>query len=136
MFSQVHTPVIISYKGTEVSRPLDYRLASVDLIIADIGERIARIRLSRNISQEALAEKTGLTRRTLSRLETGQGATLDTLIRVLRGLGLESHLEALLPNPGIQPARRLAGKGHERQRARTTAADKDEPWAWDGDETP
>lgn len=119
-----------------MSQSLDYRLASVELIIMDIGERIARIRLSRNISQEALAEKTGLTRRTLSRLETGQGATLDTLIRVLRGLGLESHLEALLPNPGIQPARRLAGKGHERQRARTTTADNDEPWAWDGDETP
>ncbi len=119
-----------------MSQPLDYRLASVELIISDLGDRLARVRLSRNISQEVLAAKAGLTRRTLSRLETGQGATLDTLVRVLRGLGLENHLEALLPNPGIQPAQRITGKGHERQRARPTAADKDETWGWDAEETP
>ena len=113
-----------------MSHKIDYNLANVDLIMKDLGARLARTRLSRNISQEDLAEKAGITRRTLSRLETGQGATLDTMVRVLRGLGLESHLEALLPNPDIQPIHRQTFKTPERKRARPAANDKSEPWRW------
>jgi transcriptional regulator with XRE-family HTH domain len=118
-----------------LSHTPDYQVATIDLIVKDLGARLARVRLARNVSQEALADKAGITRRTLSRLETGQGATLDTLVRVLRGLGLESHLEALLPDPGIQPIHRTSAKTPERKRARATAADKAEPWRWGEDQT-
>lgn len=117
-------------------KQLEYRLANVDQIIADLGNRIAQVRLARNISQDDLAAKAGITRRTLSRLETGQGATLDTLVRVLLGLGLESHLEVMLPNPELQPVQRLARKGHERKRARSPLAAVADPWKWDENETP
>jgi len=117
-------------KGIFVSQKIEYHIANVDLIVKDLGARLARIRLSRNISQGDLAEKAGITRRTLSRFETGQGATLDTMVRVLRGLGLESHLEALLPNPDIQPVQRHNSKTLERRRARPTANDTAEPWRW------
>jgi putative transcriptional regulator len=113
-----------------VSQNIDYHIANIDLIVADLGARLARIRLTRNVSQADLAANAGITRRTLSRLENGQGATLDTLVRVLRGLGLESHLEALLPNPDIQPVHRLAAKTPERKRARRTIDDDPEPWRW------
>lgn len=119
-----------------MSQNPDYRIANVDLIIKDLGERTASIRLSRNISQDDLAGRAGITRRTLSRLETGQGATLDTFVRVLRGLGLEEHLQALLPNPGIQPIRRHSGKTQERKRARASKESSPAPWSWDEDQTP
>lgn len=116
--------------------PAEYERVSVAQVIADLGNRIAQVRLSRNINQDDLAAKAGITRRTLSRLETGQGATLDTLVRVLLGLGLESHLEAMLPNPGMQPMQRLVRKGRERKRARASAVESTVPWKWDEDETP
>lgn len=116
-----------------MSQNIDYHIATIDLIVADLGARLARIRLTRNVSQADLAARAGITRRTLSRLENGQGATLDTLVRVLRGLNLESHLEALLPNPDIQPVHRLASKTPERKRARRTTDEEPEPWRWGED---
>jgi len=119
-----------------MSRKLDYRIASTELIVRDLGESLASIRLSQNISQKNLAEKAGINRRTLSRLENGQGATLDTLVRVLRGLSLEDHLAALLPDSGIQPVQRLAVKKQERKRASATVKEQAKPWSWDENETP
>lgn len=117
---------------------VDYSLASVEQLAHDIGERLSRIRLGRNLTQQALAAQAGISTRTLRRLEAGEGATLDTLIRVVRGLGLESHLEALLPDPGIQPVERLARGGHERKRARAPVpvVGPEVPWTWGEDETP
>ena len=119
-----------------MSPNIDYQIASTDLIVKDMGARLARVRLSRNISQEALAGKAGITRRTLSRLETGQGATLDALVRVLKGLDLESHLDALLPDPGIQPMQRSSATAAERKRARPKVEESAAPWHWDEDELP
>ncbi len=115
---------------------LNYKLASVEQLAQDIGERFSRIRLARNLTQQALAAQAGISTRTLRRLEAGEGGTLDTLIRVVRGLGLENHLEALLPDPAIQPVERLARGGHERKRARAKATGSDEPWTWGEDEIP
>ena len=117
-----------------MSHKIDYKLASTEQIIEDLGKRIALIRLTRNISQNTLAERAGLTRRTLSRLETGKGATLETWIRVMRSLGLENDLEACLPDPGIQPVQDLAGG--KRQRARPGTGPERGSWHWDEDEAP
>jgi putative transcriptional regulator len=120
-----------------MSQNINYKMAAVDQLVSDLGQRIARIRLAHNISQEDLATRSGITRRTLSRLETGHGASLETWVRVLRGLGLEDHLQACLPDPGMQPvARQASGTGEERKRARAGKVAEQAPWFWDQDETP
>jgi transcriptional regulator with XRE-family HTH domain len=55
---------------------------------SDLGRGIGEIRRAQKLTQEQLAEQTGLARPWLAKLETGRSATvLDQLLRVLRILG-------------------------------------------------
>lgn len=54
----------------------------------DLGHAVAEIRRARGMTQEDLAERGGLTRTWLSKLETGHSTSvLDHLLRLLRRLG-------------------------------------------------
>lgn len=97
----------------------------------EIGERLARLRLSRNVTQANLAEQAGIGIRTLRRLETGEPSTLDTFLRVVTTLYLEDAILAALPEGKIRPIERVSKKGTERQRARPAKNKPDQPtWTW------
>lgn len=101
----------------------------------EIGERLARLRLSRNVTQATLAEQAGIGVRTLRRLEAGEPSTLDTFLRVASALDLEDDILAVLPEGQIRPIERVSRKGNQRQRARPTEAKPGRPtWKW-GNET-
>lgn len=107
---------------------------TIEGALRDIGERIAQIRLSRNIKQADLAKEAGASLRSVRRLEAGQNTSLDTLIRVLGALGLGNLLAGSLPDPAIRPVERVTHKGHERRRARDQSKGTPaEQWTW-GDE--
>lgn len=96
-----------------------------------LGRKLAQIRLARNILQAELAETAGISERTLRRLESGDGATLDTFIRVLAALNLGDNLDLLVPDPSIRPMERLRTSGNERQRSSATKEDKTTgKWEW------
>lgn len=103
--------------------------------LAELGERLTRLRLNRNATQGALAEEAGVSLRTLQRLEDGQPTQLVNLVRVLRALDLLENMEALVPAPAASPLQQVARRGKERQRAssRRDATDPPKPWSW-GDE--
>ena len=62
-----------------------------------IGENTARIRKEKGLTQEALAEKSGLSQQYISGLENGQrNPTIVTLFELSSALGV-SHLELLTP---------------------------------------
>lgn len=125
--------------------------------IADLGEQLERHRLLQNIAQADLAEKAGISTRTLRRLESGEGGTLDSFIRLLIGLNIDSNLSVLIPDSTIRPIERTRRAKAERMRAsgsrKSLASDKAESvatkenekgestvgnkssWAW-GDEKP
>ena len=48
-------------------------------IVRELGERLARTRLERNLTQAELAEQAGIAKRTLERIEAGGAAQLDSL---------------------------------------------------------
>lgn len=100
-----------------MSQKIDFSLAPVNKIEEALCERITEIRLSRNINQTNLAKEAGISRRTISRMENGEGVSLETFIRVLRALNLTHHLEALLPDPKIRPIERVSLQGQQRRRA-------------------
>jgi HTH-type transcriptional regulator/antitoxin HipB len=55
---------------------------------ADLGRGVGEIRRAQKLTQEQLAEQTGIARPWLAKLETGRSAiVLDQLLRVLRILG-------------------------------------------------
>lgn len=121
-----------------MANKLDFKIANPEQIIKQMGETLAQIRLSRNITQDDLASIAGISTRTLSRLESGEKTSLDTLVRLMQALNLESHLAALLPDPGVQPVQQLEGRGAERKRVRSRSVKKgkDQAWRWDEGTTP
>lgn len=44
-----------------------------ETILAELGRRLARTRLERNISQQGLATEAGVSKRTVERIEAGAG---------------------------------------------------------------
>ena len=113
---------------------IDFSIATSDQIIKALCKRLENIRLTRNITQEKLAEASGVAIKTIYNLEKGENVSLDTFIRVLTALGIQHNLEGLLPDPTVRPIERVTSSGTERKRARTSqSSDKSKPWSW-GDE--
>ncbi len=88
-----------------------------EAIRKELGARLRRERLNQNITQAELAELAGISRRTLVAAEKGDGTTLETLIRLLRGLGKLGQLDQFLPVPEISPLQLAKLKGKVRQKA-------------------
>ena len=102
---------------------------------SEIGRRVAKLRLARNITQQALAGEAGIGVRTIRRLEAGQATSLDSFLRVIIALGLGDDLLGVLPSYEIHPIERVDTRGVERRRARGKKTHHTgAPWTW-GEET-
>lgn len=69
----------------------------------DLGEQLRLLRLRRGLDQRQVAHEAGIALNAVKRLESGQGATLTSLIKVLRVLGREDWLATLAPAVSISP---------------------------------
>lgn len=78
-------------------------LKPVQELQATLGERIKRLRLSRNLDQQTTAEKAGISLRALGNLEGGRGSTVETLLRTLRALDHLEGIETLAPEITVDP---------------------------------
>ena len=102
-------------------------------VLQELGARMTRARLERNLTQAALAEQAGVAKRTVERLESGEAATqLSGFIRVCRTLGLLERLDALIPEAEASPMEQLKLQGRRRQRAsgRKVSAVVPKKWTW------
>lgn len=108
-------------------------------ILRELGERLASMRLERNLKQADLATQAGISKRTLERMEAGGATQLANLVRVCRALGLLDGFETLVPQPLPSPLAQLKLRGRQRQRATSTRSAAsvnavNEPagkWTWD-----
>jgi len=108
-------------------------LLTDDAVLAEIGRRMARCRIDRQLTQADVAEQAGVSKRTVERIEAGASIQMSTVIRILRVLDLLPGLDRLLPEPGPRPMDLLKLKGKVRQRAssgRRPDRSKKE-WSWD-----
>jgi transcriptional regulator with XRE-family HTH domain len=83
---------------------------------AKLGEQIRDLRLRQNIHQEQLAEQAGVALNAVKHLESGKGATLSSLVKILRALGRADWIDTLAPPVSISPIQMLKAKPR-RQRA-------------------
>jgi transcriptional regulator with XRE-family HTH domain len=90
-----------------------------DTVLDELGQRLARTRLARNMSQLQLAQEAGIAERTVARIERGESTTLVNFVRVLRALGLVEGLDQLVPEPAPNPLVELELRGRQRRRAST-----------------
>lgn len=102
------------------------------VVLRELGRRLARHRLDRDLSQAALAHEAGISRRTLVRLESGQSTQLTNLLRVLRVLGLLANLDRLVPAPRPSPLAQL----EQAERARRRASRRMRPGTVERKDTP
>jgi len=99
--------------------------------IEDLGQRIAKYRLSRNLRQNDVAATAGVSRGVLTRLESGKGGTIDSLVRVLKALDMDDRILNIVPDATMSPLDPRAAIG-SRQRARKPNDENDEigPRTW------
>ena len=108
---------------------------SDDVILRELGGRLAGLRLAHSMTQARLATQTGVSKRTVERLESGHSGQLSSLIRVLRALDLIKDLNVLIPptEPGPMDLLRLRGKTRRRASRPSGPDDQDDPWTWGDD---
>ena len=111
------------------------KLLTDDAILEEIGARVTRYRLDLQLTQADLADRAGVSKRTVERIEAGTSAQMSSIIRVLRALDLLPTLDRMFPDAGPRPIDLLHRKGKLRQRAssRRRDAPSAEPWSWDDD---
>jgi hypothetical protein len=86
-------------------------------ILKVVGIRAKKERLNQNRTQEDLAKEARVGLNVIKNLESGQGCTLGSFIRILRSIGKLEHLDLFLPEPGISPVQLAKLGGHERREA-------------------
>lgn len=90
----------------------------VQTILSELGEVLKLYRVSLNLSQADVEEKSGVSKRSISRLEQGDGIQLDNFIKVLSALNLENNLSVLVPDIKNRPSYHLEKGRKEKRRAK------------------
>lgn len=67
----------------------------------EIGQRIRVRRIEAKLSQKDLADKAGLSLRSVSNIENGRDASFKSITMLLRVLSLVDNLDLLIPEPII-----------------------------------
>lgn len=105
--------------------------------LKELGERIRAHRITMDLSREALAEKAGIGKNTLVRLEMGKSVSLSHLVKVLMQFGFAEALVNIVPDYSRSPMMLLreSQKLPQRKRAgRKKKAAPNAPWVWKEDE--
>ena len=105
-----------------------------------IYEQLESIRIQKNISQTELAESAGISRRTISRMENGQGISFNTFIRIMQAFHLTDRLSALFATEAeqISPVDRVQEKRKSvryrasgKRKKKSSNKKSDQRWEWD-----
>ena len=90
-------------------------IKSPEELLQEIGEKVKERRLHEGLTQATLADKAGVSRRSLIELEAGRGSQLETFVRVLKAMGLDDNLATTIPVPRVGPMSMLnSAKGRKR----------------------
>jgi len=102
-------------------------------ILHELGQRLSAIRIDRNLTQAALADQAGVSKRTVERLESGEVAIqLSSFVRICRVLDVLKRFEMLVPEQAPSPMAQLKLQGRKRQRAtgKEVAPAPSKQWTW------
>jgi transcriptional regulator with XRE-family HTH domain len=113
-------------------------------VLAELGRRLERHRLERNLTQAETAAEAGLGQATVQRAERGESVQMTSMIKLLRALGLLQGLDVAIPESIDLPIAQLEreqrktrrrASGSRDRRGGTPAESAEEPWRW-GDDGP
>lgn len=107
-----------------------------ELILAELGQRISDRRIELNMTQAAVAKKSGVSKRTVENIESGASGQMLTMIRIIRVLDLMENLDRLIPEAVPKPIDLLKQKSKVRVRASSKKKEKKKTtktWQWQED---
>lgn len=99
--------------------------------IKELGQKIKIYRIMNEMSQQDLEDKTGVSKRSISRLEQGESVQVDNLFKILLALGLGDNIELLVPDQTKRPSYYLKKMDTVPKRVRKKTVRKEFKW---GDE--
>ena len=74
-----------------------YGAENNEIIMKEIGIRIKDTRIAIDLTQKELAERAGISQRTIERIENGENIKVENIINVLRAMQLLRNLDNLVP---------------------------------------
>jgi transcriptional regulator with XRE-family HTH domain len=98
---------------------MDVTMLSGSELGSELGTRVRRERLRQNMTQRTLAERAGVSRLTITRMEAnGEAALLTNFLSVLVALRRTGDLDGLLAPPPTETIDQFIGATPARQRGR------------------
>ena len=102
----------------DTSAPSVPAIKTAEELLQTLAGNIRALRINQGLSQQEAAAKAGLSLRTLVNLEDDGRSTVETLLRVLRALGVAEPLSSLVPEVRVSPMTLLRSAGEAPQRVR------------------
>ena len=87
------------------------------VVVKTLCQSIKQLRLNKNISQEELAKRSGVSRITISRMESSKAINLLTYVQLLRALENLELLNNLVIEPEISPILLMEQMSNYRKKA-------------------
>ncbi len=91
--------------------------------IIELGEKIKQYRIAQGMTQQDLEDKSGVSSRSIVRLEQGNSVQLESLIKILSALDLAKNLDLLVPDQRKRPSYYLENATKQRKRYRKKKVD-------------
>ena len=89
--------------------------------ISKMSKRIKEYRIYVSITQKELADKSGVSIRSISRFENGEDISLSAFFKILKALELNDRLDFLVPDQSKRPSSYLES---EKKRKRASGKKK------------
>lgn len=96
--------------------------------IKELGQKIKIYRIMNEMSQQDLEDKSGVSKRSISRLEQGESVQTDNLFKILIALGLGDNIELLVPDQTKRPSYYLEKSESKPKRVRKKTQKNDFKW--------
>lgn len=100
-----------------------------------IGSRIKETRLKQNITQDSLAEAASISRSSIQKIESGEIGAFESLIRILRTLGMLNEFQHFCQEQQLSPIEYYEMVNSAKKKTRKRACskvykDKEETLEW------
>ena len=96
-------------------------------------ERLKQYRIHYPMTQSELAEKSGVSARSISRFENGEDISMSNFMKILRAMELEDRLIEMIPDQTKRPSYYLEKESKRKRASGTRGNSSSVPFVW-GDE--
>ena len=96
---------------------------------SEMSKRIKEYRISISMTQKELADKSGVSIRSISRFENGEDIGLSLFIKILKALDLDDRLDMVVPDQSKRPSYYLESE-KKRKRASGKKKNAEKVFVW------